>query len=199
MNKAFFLDRDGVIDEMAFDDENGMAHPPRGNDQVVLAPNIASLLKITKELGYLNIIISNQPDIGLERITKNGFKEIEKTINDKLEKEGALIDKAYYCFHHPFAKIDEYRLECDCRKPKTSLFHKAVKEFDIDLKKSWMIGDGVNDIIAGHNVGCRTILISHATLETSYYKKLKEKLGEVESDFIVKNIKEAISVIENNP
>ncbi len=198
MNKAFFFDRDGVIDEMAFDAENGTAHPPRQSDQVILAPNIGELLKTTKKLGYLNVIISNQPDIGLGRITKDGFEKIEKTINEKLEKENILIDKAYYCFHHPFAKLNKYRQVCDCRKPKTGLFFQAAKELNIDLKKSWMIGDGVYDIISGHQVGCRTILIVN-NVETGYLKVIGEKLKNDKPDFIVKNLKEAISVVENNP
>lgn len=197
MNKAVFFDRDGVIDEMAYDAENGLVHIPWQVKEVNLNYGIVELLKTTKKLGFLNIIISNQPDIGLKRISEKMFKDIEKTILRKIENENAVIDKSYYCFHHPFAKLEQFKKNCDCRKPKTGLFSQAVKESQIDLNQSWMIGDGVTDIIAGHNAGCRTILIAN-NIQTGHLKVIEEKLKKIEPDFIVKNLKEAISILTNN-
>ena len=76
MNKAVFFDRDGVINEMAFDEENGLLHIPWQADQVILNHGIIELLKVTKKSGFLNVIVSNQPDIGLNRITEKIFKDI---------------------------------------------------------------------------------------------------------------------------
>ncbi|MEK7597162.1 MAG: HAD-IIIA family hydrolase [Patescibacteria group bacterium] len=197
MNKAVFFDRDGVINEMAFDAENGLVHIPWQANQIVLNHGIVELLKTTKKSGFLNVIVSNQPDIGLNRITEKIFKDIEKDILQKIEKENAFIDKAYYCFHHPYAKLEKYKKECNCRKPKTGLFLQAAKEMDIDLSKSWMIGDGLYDIVAGHNAGCKTILIAN-NVQTGHLKAIEEKLKNIKPDFIVKNLKEAILIFTNN-
>jgi len=197
MNKAVFYDRDGVINEMAYDAENGLVHIPWKVNQIVLNHGIVELLKATKKLGFLNIIISNQPDIGLNRITKKIFKDIEENISQKIKDEDAIIDKAYYCFHHPFAKLEKYKKDCDCRKPRTRLFLQAAKEMNIDLSQSWMIGDGLFDIVAGHNAGCKTILIAN-NVQTRYLKAIEDQLKNTKPDFIVKNAKEAVSIFTKN-
>jgi len=197
MKKACFYDRDGVINEMAFDVESGLVHIPWQANQVTLNFGVSDLLKITTKLGFLNIVISNQPDIGLKRITEKIFKEVEKNIFQKIKSENVIIDKAYYCFHHPYAKLEQYKKDCECRKPKTGLFFQAAKEMDIDLTQSWMIGDGTTDIIAGHNAGCKTILITN-NVQTGHLKAIEEKLNNIKPDFIVKNLKEAISIFSNN-
>ena len=198
MNKACFYDRDGVINEMAFDKDNSLVHIPWQANQVMLSYGIIELLKATKKSGFLNVIISNQPDIGLNRITEKIFKDIEKDILKKIEKENAVIDKAYYCFHHPFAKLEKYKKDCDCRKPKTGLFLQAAKEMDIDLSQSWMIGDGTTDIVAGHNAGCKTILITN-NVQTGHLKAIEEKLKNIKPDFIVKNLDEARKLFTGSP
>lgn len=198
MNKAVFFDRDGVINEMAFDEENGLVHIPWQADQVILNHGIIELLKVTKKSGFLNVIVSNQPDIGLNRITEKIFKDIEENIFKKTKDEDAIIDKAYYCFHHPFAKLEEYKKDCDCRKPKMGLFLQAAKEMDIDLSLSWMIGDGIFDIVAGHNAGCKTILIAN-NVQTGHLKTIEEKLGNIKPDFIVKNLDEVRKIFTGSP
>jgi len=197
MNKAVFFDRDGVINEMIFDAENGTVHTPLHPDQVVLCPGISELLKATKQLGYLNVVISNQTNVGLGRITVATHESIQKTIKQKLQKESAIVDKEYYCFHHPFAKIEEYRKNCDCRKPNIALFLQAAKDLNINLKQSWMIGDGLFDIVAGHNAGCKTILIAN-NVQTGHLKAIEDKLKNIKPDFIVKNAKEAVSIFTKN-
>lgn len=197
MSKAVFYDRDGVINEMTFDEENGLVHIPWQTNQIVLNHGIIELLKATKKSGFLNVIVSNQPDIGLNRITEKIFKDIEEDIFQKIKDDDAIIDKAYYCFHHPFAKIEKYKKECNCRKPKAGLFLQAAKEINIDLSQSWMIGDGIFDIVAGRNAGCKTILIAN-NLQTGHLKTIEEKLGNIKPDFIVKNLIEAISIFTKN-
>lgn len=197
MKKACFYDRDGVINEMAFDVESGLVHIPWQANQVTLSFGVSELLKTTTKFGFLNVIISNQPDIGLKRIAERIFKEVEENIFQKIERENAIIDKTYYCFHHPYAKLEQYKKDCECRKPKTGLFFQAAKEMDIDLSQSWMIGDGTTDIIAGHNAGCKTILITN-NVQTGHLKAIEEKLKNIKPDFIAKNLKEAISIFSNN-
>lgn len=197
MNKAIFFDRDGVINEMVFDTESGSVFTPLNSDQIILTPGIGQLMRAAKKLGYLNVIISNQTNIGLGRVSQATHESIRKTIVEKLEKENVVIDGEYYCFHHPFAKIAEYRKVCNCRKPNISLFMRAAKELDIDLKQSWMIGDGVADIIAGHNAGCKTILVANI-YEAGYLKMIEDKLGNIKPDFLVKKLKDIIPIISAN-
>ena len=112
-----------------------------------------------------------------------------------LQNHGVTLDEEYYCLHHPYASISKYKKDCVCRKPKTDFFKQAVKDHDIDLKQSWMIGDGVYDIIAGHNVGCKTILVGNI-IEGEYLDILEKKLEGIKPDYLVKYISEAKNLLE---
>ena len=107
MAKAVFYDRDGIIIQMVYDPDHGTIDTVRRKEQIEFVPGIFELLQYTHKMGYLNIIISNQPGIGLGKISKKNFDEITKTVIDKLKEQNAVIDDGYYCFHHPFAKIEE--------------------------------------------------------------------------------------------
>lgn len=193
-NKALLLDRDGVIIQMIYDQETGRIHTAREADQIKLIPFIFDLLKKTKKIGYLNIIISNQPDIGLGRISISNFDEIRKKIKRTLQKKGVPLDGEYYCFHHPFATIGKFRKRCSCRKPNIGLLKRAAKDFNLDLKNSYLLGDGVKDIIAGHKIGCKTILLANF-LESEYLRLLQKKLKGIKPDYLVKNLKEVIKLL----
>ena len=78
-------------------------------------------------------------------------------MKEELAKKGAFLDGEYYCFHHPEAKVETLKANCNCRKPEPGLFFKAAKDMNIDLSQSWMIGDGITDIQAGKKAGCKTI------------------------------------------
>ncbi|MFH2118340.1 MAG: HAD-IIIA family hydrolase [Candidatus Paceibacterota bacterium] len=197
MNKALFLDRDGIINKMVYNQEFGLVDTPARIQDIELVFGISDLLKLSSGLGFLNIIISNQPTIGLKKISKAQFETVRKAIIDKLKQDGAVIDGEYYCLHHPFAKNSKYRSDCDCRKPKLGLIQQAKKVHNIDLNKSWFLGDGVNDIIAGHNAGCRTILLGHG-LETGYLQLIKKHLGKIIPDFIIKKLPDAIRILKEN-
>lgn len=197
MNKAVFFDRDGVIIKMFYDLENGLIESVKTPSQIELVYGIVDLLKHTAPLGYKNIIISNQPDIGLKKVNEKNFNLINKSLIEKLNAEGASIDSQYYCLHHTFALVEKYKKNCDCRKPKPGLFFQAAKEHNIDLAKSWMIGDGLNDIIAGHKAGCRTILLANIA-ESEYLRILEEKLNGLKPDFLVKKLNEVNEIINNN-
>ncbi|RKY83132.1 hypothetical protein DRQ11_13505, partial [candidate division KSB1 bacterium] len=101
---------------------------------------------------------------------------------------GAFVDAIYFCPHHPTVGIRPYRKKCDCRKPKPGMLFRAAKDFNIDLKRSFMIGDKATDIKAGKEAGCRTILIS------PYQNKL---LKDPRPDFIASNLFEASKIILN--
>lgn len=197
MNKGFFIDRDGIINELVFDAVEGIVRTPLTPDEVKFTPGIFDLLKKTKRMGYENIVISNQPNIGLTRMKKHAFEKLSARIRGSLRREGIKLDGEYYCFHHPYAKVKQYRKKCSCRKPGVGLFKQAEKDHDIDLKKSWMIGDGVHDVIAGQKAGCRTILLTNP-LESEYMKILQERLRGVKPDHVVKNLREATKLFRNS-
>jgi len=197
MNKALFLDRDGVINKMVYNKQFGTVDTPLQDSNIELVFGITDLLKKSSSLGFLNIIISNQPNIGLNKISKDKFRAIRTAIINKLKLDGAVIDAEYYCHHHPYALTEKYRKNCTCRKPELGLFLQAAESHDIDLSKSWCLGDGANDIIAGHNSGCKTILLGN-DLESGYLQLIKKHLGEINPDFIIKKLPEAIKILEEN-
>jgi len=181
MNKAVFLDRDGVITQ----DPPHYAHKL---SQLKLIPGSSKAISLLNKMGFLVIVVSNQSGVA-----KGYYKEEDvKIFNDAMERElnegGALIDAIYYCPHHPESKIDLYRMECDCRKPEPGMLKQAQKDMDLDLKKSIMIGDKNSDIEAGKKVGCKTIMVL-----TGHGKEESEKPGEY--DYIVDDLHSAVELI----
>lgn len=153
--KAVFLDRDGTI--------NIYKGFLRNIDDFELISGVADAIKKINESGYLAIVVTNQPVIARGEVT---FEQLEK-IHNKMEMllglEGAYIDGLYYCPHHPHkgyeGEVSELKFDCECRKPKPGMLLKAAEDFNIDLSKSFMVGDGGNDIQAGKSAGCKTVLI----------------------------------------
>ena len=193
-NKAIFLDRDGIIIKMHYDENFGIIDTPLAVKEIKFVPGIFGLLRHARKLGYLLILISNQPGVGIKKISLKRHNEIKNYVTQTLKKQGIVLNGEYYCMHHPYAQIPKYKQECECRKPKVGLFVQASKKLNIDLKQSWMIGDGVNDIIAGYRAGCKTVLVGNI-LEAEYLRILEEKLGNIKPNFLVKNIKEIQNII----
>ena len=112
-------------------------------------------------------------------IYKEELEEMHKKLETLLGKEGAYIDGLYYCPHHPDKGFEgeriEYKVVCDCRKPKPGMLLKAAKDYHINLTDSYMIGDGKNDMEAGKAAGCHTILVSETYTLLDCIKELKEK------------------------
>ena len=153
--KAIFLDRDGTINKYV-----GFL---RNIDDFELLPGVSEAIKKINESGYLAIVITNQPVIARGEVTWDQLKEIHNKMETLLGQEGAYLDAIYFCPHHPDkgfeGEIPELKIDCDCRKPKPGLFFKAAEDFNIDLRQSWMVGDGKNDMLAGKNAGCKAALI----------------------------------------
>ena len=147
MNKIFFLDRDGVIIE----DEDYLADPSK----VRLCPGCAEAFRKIRKAGYRMIVLSNQSGIARGYFTFDDVKAVERRIEEILSEQNAPCPDAwYYCPHHPKGVVEEYRKECDCRKPKPGLFLQAGKDFDADFDGSFMIGDKISDLQAAFAAGC---------------------------------------------
>ena len=151
--KAIFLDRDGTV--------NVYKGFITKKEQIELIEGVADKIKKLNERGYLVIIITNQPVIARGECTLEELEEIHNRIETLLGLQGAYIDDIFFCPHHPDkgfkGERKEYKIQCECRKPKAGLFYQAQKKYNIDLSKSIMIGDSISDIEAGKLAGCRTI------------------------------------------
>lgn len=153
--KAVFLDRDGTINKYV-----GFL---RNIDDFELIDGVAEAIRKINESGYLAIVVTNQPVIARGEVTVEDLEEIHKKMETLLGAKGAYLDAIYYCPHHPHkgfeGEVPELKMDCECRKPKPGMLLKAAEDFNIDLSRSWMIGDGVNDIKAGKAARCKTALI----------------------------------------
>ena len=192
--KAVFLDRDGVINELIYYPEQGIIDSPFTVGQFSLLPGVGEAIKKLREVNYKAIIVSNQPGIAKGYMSDETFEKIKEKMKEELVKEGAYLDGEYYCFHHPEAKVERLKANCECRKPKPGLLLQAAGEMNVDLSGSWMIGDGLTDIKAGKGAGCRTILLGRMKCELCYL------MGEEDArpDAITSNLKEAVQFILNN-
>ena len=154
--KAIFLDRDGTLNEYV-----GFL---RNHDDFKLIDGVSKAIKEINASGYLAIVVTNQPVIARGEVTLSELDLIHKKMETLLGNDGAYLDAIYYCPHHPHkgyeGEIPELKFDCDCRKPKPGMLLKAAEDFNIDLSLSYMIGDSENDILAGKNAGCKTVLIS---------------------------------------
>lgn len=153
--KAVFLDRDGVINKYVgfLTDIN----------EFELNDGVSQAIKKINDNGYLAIVVTNQPVIARGEVTFEELEQIHYKMETLLGLDGAYVDAIYYCPHHPHrgyeGEVPELKIECECRKPKPGMLIQASKDFNIDLSKSFMIGDGENDMLAGISAGCSTIMI----------------------------------------
>lgn len=154
--KAIFLDRDGTINKYV-----GFL---RNIDEFELLPNVSEAIGLANNSEYLSVVITNQPVVARGEVSIEKLTEIHNKMETLLGFHGVYLDAVYYCPHHPHkgydGEIPELKIDCECRKPKAGMLIKAAKDFNIDLSQSWMIGDNENDVLAGKNAGCRTILIT---------------------------------------
>lgn len=147
-NKAFFLDRDGVIikDVPYLNTIHG----------IEFLPGVNNAIKIINKSGYKCIIITNQSTVARGIASLEKVYSIHRYIRKSLLREGAIVDDIYFCPHLVNGKISKYAINCNCRKPRSGMFHRAAKEHKVDLASSIMVGDKRSDIVAGGRVGCKS-------------------------------------------
>jgi len=152
---AVFLDRDGTIIEDA-----GYIGDPQ---QVRLIRDAADAIRRFRQAGHLVVIVSNQSGVARGFFDEATMNEVHARVVSLLAARGADVDRAYYCpyLDGPEATVEAYRRDSELRKPKPGMLLLAAKELDIDLSRSWMIGDSPTDVEAGYGAGCRTILLRH--------------------------------------
>ena len=174
INKAVFLDRDGVI--VKANVRNGKAYAPTKIKDFKIYKFSADCIYKLKKKGFKTIVVTNQPDVGKNIISKNTLKKMHIALKKKTK-----VNQIYTCVHTSKEK-------CKCRKPLPGMLIKAGKQHKINFKKSYMVGDRLVDIKCGKKVGCKTIFINRN------YKE-KKPSNNIQS---VKNLKEATDTILND-
>jgi D,D-heptose 1,7-bisphosphate phosphatase len=156
--KCVFLDRDGTINVLI---ENSFVTKP---EQLGLIDDAAQAIKKINSLGFLAVVITNQPIIARGEVDFQTLDLIHMKMETDLGKQSAYIDDLFFCPHHPAkgfpGERPEYKIDCDCRKPKPGMIIKAAEKYNIDLSQSYMIGDNRRDVEAGINAGCMPVFLT---------------------------------------
>lgn len=180
-NAAVFFDRDGTLIE----DPGYLNHP----DQVKLLDGAAEVLKELKLLDYRAVVVTNQSGVARGIVSEEMLGRIHERLGELLAQKGAALDGVYYCPYHPEGVIPKYRQDSDWRKPAPGMLLAAAEEMEIDLTRSWVIGDSLRDVEAGRRAGCRTILLQSASAS-------QEETGTDGPDYVAVNIREAANMIK---
>lgn len=183
MNRALFLDRDGILDELVYYPSSGEWESPRRLADLTMIDGVTEPLRRLVDAGWLLVIITNQPSYAKGKTSREELLEVQDAV---VVRVGVPIAASYLCFHHPQALVEELRIACDCRKPGARSLRDAARDLDIDLTRSWMIGDQDSDLAAGRAAGCRVALLEHP--------RSANKRGTIEPDVRVRDLAELVKV-----
>jgi len=173
--KAVFLDRDGVLNNVIL--KKGKPHPPATLAELSLCEDVLPALQILKSLEYLLIVVTNQPDVARKLTPLDTVQEINATLMKLLP-----LDDICVCYHDDSDG-------CACRKPAAGLLLQAALEYNVDLEKSYMIGDRWKDIEAGQRAACKTVWLN---------KAYQEKGPKLPPDYTTNSLMQAVTWIKNN-
>jgi D-glycero-D-manno-heptose 1,7-bisphosphate phosphatase len=173
VSPAVFLDRDGVINRALV--REGKPYPPSSLAEFEILPGVVEACARLKQAGFLLVVATNQPDVGRGTMSQDTVESLHANMCRVLP-----LDRVEVCYHP-----GKGASECDCRKPKPGMLLRAARELNIDLKRSFMVGDRWRDIDCGHAAGCATILVDY-----DYDEPLRQP-----PDHRVKSLTEAADVI----
>jgi histidinol-phosphate phosphatase family protein len=185
--KAVFLDRDGTINR-----EVGHISEIQ---QLELLPDVGGAIKRLNSAAYRTVLVTNQPVIARGDCSDIGLKLIHNKLETLLGHDGGYLDRIYYCPHHPERGFQgenaDLKIDCNCRKPGTAMIDRASKELNIDITRSWLVGDTTVDLMTAHSAGIRSILVEtgYAGNDQGYW---------VDPDFIVPDLPAAVDFILND-
>ena len=175
-NRAIFLDRDGTIVK-----DVGYARSP---EQIHLLTGAGKAIREFRRRGYLVVLVTNQSGIGRGYFTESDLEAMHDKLRSDLAASGATLDAVYFCPHLP-ADDPRCQAACDCRKPSPGMLLRAAKDLDVDLSRSYMIGDAACDVGAGKAAGCRTVLVVSSGAE-------RGAIDDFGADFVVRDLTEVI-------
>ncbi len=182
---AIFVDRDGVLNA----EINGVHHP----DQLALLAGAGEAVRMANQAGIPVICLTNQPDVAKGLLTREELGEVHAALDSRLAESGAYLDDLFYCPHHPESgwpnEVAELKVECACRKPRPGMLLHAAKSHNLDLNRSWFIGDRYSDIAAAHAAGVRGALV-----KTGHAGNDKTSIAD-EADAVFADLSEALAYI----
>ncbi len=194
MHKAIFFDRDGtLIREIDYKDASGHKSARYSSDVIFLPTVLEAMVKLSS-YPFKKVIVTNQSGIARGLYSIHQLHEVNYHMVQSMKVVGATIDGIYWCPHI-------LKDKCACRKPSSEMLIKASRDMNIDLSKSWMIGNSESDVLAGINAGCKTILVNEylrSSLDSNRFKNVKNSLSynsENEENHIVRNMIEAVNII----
>jgi len=184
---AVFIDRDGTISE----EVGYVNHPSRFR----LFPYSAEAIKKLNDHDILAILVTNQAGVARGYFSEEVIAAVHDRLNSELESQGAHLDAIYYCAHHPNVGNPPYRMDCDCRKPKTGLIKRASADFNIDPGTSWMVGDRYSDIELARNAGLQSafVLSGYGQGEWEYQRHT----WKLQPDLVSESLLNAVNSIVN--
>ncbi|HSS21163.1 MAG TPA: HAD family hydrolase [Pyrinomonadaceae bacterium] len=183
--RAVFIDRDGTLSE----EVGYINHPSRFR----LFPFAAQAINHLHENGWLAILITNQAGVARGYFSEDMIKTVHARMQQALENDGAKLDGIYYCAHHPSVGEPPYRFDCDCRKPKPGLISQAARDLNVDLEKSWMIGDRYSDVELARNAQLKSMFVmsGYGRGEWEHQKKNWKE----HPDLVAEDLLEAVQLI----
>jgi D-glycero-D-manno-heptose 1,7-bisphosphate phosphatase len=181
MRPALFLDRDGVI----VDEAEYLADPA----ELRLLPGSAEAIAEVNRQDVPVIVVTNQSGVARGYFPESRVAEIHQQLDRLLAGQGAYITRYYYCPHHPTEGQSSYRVDCQCRKPRSGMLLQAARELSLELQESYLVGDKLSDLEAGASAGCRTILV-----RTGYGRALADTLEPqgLNLEMIADDLREAV-------
>ncbi|MFC1514056.1 D-glycero-alpha-D-manno-heptose-1,7-bisphosphate 7-phosphatase [candidate division KSB1 bacterium] len=188
LTKAIFFDRDGtIILEKGYIDNV---------EKIELIPGATEVLFEIMNLGFKIVIISNQSGVARGYFPESRVTEINSELENILKSEKVTVDGVYYCPHHIDGSIPEYKIECKCRKPGTGMIEAAVKDLNIRIDGSFLVGDKLSDVECGFNAGLKSILV-----RTGYGYEEEAKIDKNHSnkipDFIADTLNDVLEILRN--
>ena len=181
LHAAVFLDRDGTLNE-----DPGFISKP---DELILFPGVVEAVRSLRKSGYLVVVVTNQSGIARGYFTEGDLKAVHRKLREEIVAGGGRIDGIYHCPHHPVAGEGALTRSCSCRKPAPGMIYEASKDLKIDLERSFMVGDKLEDLEAGRCVGCRTVLVRTGLGEEAM-KEVNRKGGK-QPDKVVMSLPDA--------
>lgn len=179
-----FLDRDGTLNH----EVDGVTRP----EKLELLPGVAEAIQALNHNGIRAVVISNQPIVAKGFCRETDVQAVHNKLETLLGKDHAFLDRIYYCPHHPERGFEgerlELKIECECRKPRIGMIHRAVNELNIDLGRSWLIGDTTTDLQTAKNAGVKSILV-----RTGYAGK--DGKYAAQADHVCDTLNEAIAIV----